>query len=51
MNVLEVLTMVIAVIFCALPGIMAWSFYSRGGKQASEKRQVLRHTSPAKAKA
>jgi hypothetical protein len=47
MNALEILAMVVAIIVCVLPGIMAWSYHFGGRKQASEKRQVLRHTTPA----
>jgi hypothetical protein len=49
MDALVLLALAVAVVICALPGIMAWSFYSRGRKRASEKRQVLGHTQPAKA--
>ena len=49
MDVLVTIALVVAVIFCALPGFMAWSFYSGGRKHASAKRHVVRHTQPAKA--
>ena len=33
MDVLVVVALAVAVVFCALPGIMAWSFYFGGKKQ------------------
>jgi hypothetical protein len=49
MNALEILAMVIAVVICALPGIMAWRFYSGSRKRTAEKRQAIRNTQPAEA--
>jgi hypothetical protein len=51
MDGLVILALAVAGIICALPGIMAWNFYSSSRKRASEKKQVLSHTQPANAKA
>jgi len=49
MDGLVIIASAVAVIFCALPGVMAWHFYA-GGKQkrSTEARRVIRHTQPAK---
>lgn len=49
MDALVVLALVVAVVFCTLPGILAWRYYSSGEKRTAEKRHVIHQTQPAKA--
>ena len=48
MDLLLTLALAVAIIVCALPGVMAWRHYFGSRKHASVKRPVLRHA-PAKA--
>ena len=49
MDTLVVLALAVAVIVCALPGLMAWKHYSSSKKHAAVERPALRHAQPAKA--
>ena len=49
MDFVVTLALVVAVVLCTLPGILAWRFYSIHKKQVSEKRQAVRRIQTAEA--
>jgi len=46
MDILVVIALVVGASVCFLPGVMAWSHYFGGNKQAKKKTQPARATRP-----